>query len=67
MKEYEDFVFLDAVGKPFAVRLIDGEYWLCYWNKGMEQFVTLRQTGTNEMKRWYNKKLPKKQAALYGM
>lgn len=63
--QWNDFVFLDANNRPFAVMMVSGQPWLCYWNEGYKCFATLRPTNQGEIFRFARDKLPEDQAGLY--
>lgn len=63
--QWKDFVFLDANSRPFAVMMLSGQPWLCYWNEGYKCFTTLRPTNQGEIFMFARDKLPEDQADLY--
>jgi hypothetical protein len=59
------FVFIDAGGRPYQVRMIENQPWLCYWYEHDKRFVTLRPVNQTEIWQFAAHKLPEEQAKLY--
>ena len=65
MADFKRFVFLDEHSEPFAVMVLGGFPWLCYWNESQKCFTTLRQIDSDEINKFAEHKLCDEQADLY--
>lgn len=64
-EEFKKFVFIGNDSKPYAVMMLDGSPWLCYWNEGYKCFTTLRRINQSDVFSYASIKLPEEQADLY--
>lgn len=60
----DGFVFLDAVNKPYWVRMWGGDAWLFYWHAD-NSWVSLRKINQNEVFQASQARLPAEKADLY--
>jgi hypothetical protein len=63
--EFKSFVFLDGNSRPYAVMMLDGAPWLCYWNDAYKCFTTMRPVNQGEIFAFAANKLPEGQADMY--
>ncbi len=59
----EPFVFIDSMSRPFL--LANG--WIHYWNEANKNWVTLREHTAFDLGRFFLVRLPKHEAAIYGL
>lgn len=64
-EEFKKFVFIGNDSQPYAVMMLDGEPWLCYWNEGQKCFTTLRRLNRAHVTVYRGIALPDEQANLY--